>query len=237
MEELDMFLFDVMLQDVDVNMEMTNTSIVVAQNNSGQLRKDGLYGVVGVCTPVYDSVIPVWEGSVAYLDPMGPALFMFAYRGDDDVLNSLEQKVDTTSSLNLIEKPKHGTIGFREYGQTFFYKANTGYEGKDRAVFLAEFGGYRIKVIYYFKVINEKVDLINKRETDEKHCPQYHWGIWPQSSDPANWYQNPSLQTLLMGAKAALTGFADLPGVALAQTSAGRGNPNGLAACLAVPGN
>jgi hypothetical protein len=221
LEELDMLLFDAVPQDVDVNMEISKESIVVVQNSSGQPRKDELYGVVGACTPVYDIVVVGGgeEKDLAYLDPFGLAWIMFEYRGEYELLHSLEQNVDTTSSLELIEKHKHGTIVSREY-IPYAYKASTGFVGMDRAVFLVEFGGYRVKVIYYLKVISEKVDLIVKQETDEKHCPRDHWEIWPgrqksegsQPDNSANWYPTPSLQSLLTGAKDALAGFADLPG-------------------------
>jgi hypothetical protein len=42
------------------------------------------------------------------------------------------------------------------------------------------------------------------------------------SDDPTNWYETASLQSLLMGAKDALTGFADFPGASLGQTLATR---------------
>jgi hypothetical protein len=157
-----------------------------------------------------------------YIDPAG---MLWAY------LQRLERRAITDMSvfknIVLLEAPKHGRIvmmnadEFDRADHPFFHFTPTPeYVGKDKAVFAVEYQGKRYRVdvelILVSRVMDEdcaaRLIKIKKSAT-----------VTPVSEasypDLANRYQNLSLQALLMGVKDALTGFADLPGASLGQTT------------------
>jgi hypothetical protein len=143
--------------------------------------------------------------------------------------------------ITLLRAPKHGKLIESRNN----YIPNRDYIGKDRVDLLVEGKDHEGRDIYltlrfYINVLpSEELHKIVKEgrtgKIREKLCgvKTLRWRISESqsddsllsaslsgvSTDPANLYQNPSLQSLLAGAREALAGFADLSGAALGQTT------------------
>jgi hypothetical protein len=197
---MDMLLFDALSPEIP--------AAIVAQAKT-KLRSDGLYGAVGACVVVaksvhYESGELSWISEKAIASPAGAAMILFQEH-PVDLDESLDLLLKAEDGMTVIEYPKHGDLEKRP--GDFIYKPSPNYIGKDRAIFMVEFEGYRIKVIYHIHVTEETVNydgtLGEWKNFWKKYCPQQTWEILPESlnSDPANWYQNLSLQFLLASAK------------------------------------
>jgi predicted chitinase len=221
LEELDMLLFDALPQEAPV--------VIVAQAKT-QTRSDGLYGVVGSCVAVarseYNEYLDIEYPREIPLTVGDDAMRLFDFRGEYDLFDSAELLIKATESdaMTVIEYPKHGVLEEKLGG--LVYKPDQNYIGKDQAIFTVEFEGYRIKVIYYIHVTGNNVKIEGTPPVEfgrfwKKYCPRNTWEISSvfTNSDSASWYRSASLQALLTDAKDALTGFSDLSGASLGQTT------------------
>jgi hypothetical protein len=127
------------------------------------------------------------------------------------------------AQVTLVQKPKNGV--YKE--DAYFPKQ--GFEGLDTVVFQVQKEGIKVQIKYFIVVHNLKLEppVIAWQQCDVIMPGPGFDGVWklsalPEGIDLANWYQTP-LQALLTGAKDALTGFTDLPGASLGQTTASVG--------------
>jgi hypothetical protein len=156
---------------------------------------------------------------------ISPAVIFRTYLQDRDRRAITDMSV--FKNVVLLEAPKYGHIVMMNEEEVnradysiFHFTPTPNYVGKDKAVFAVEYQGKRYRV---------DVELILVSSVMDEDCAarlikiKKSATVTPVSEasypDLANWYQNLSLQALLAGAKDALTGFADLPGASLGQTT------------------
>jgi hypothetical protein len=157
--------------------------------------------------------------------------------GDQDVYDWYD-----SFKITLLRAPSHGRLlnaknDAAKYDvPSEYYLPDVNYVGKDRGDLLVEGHDDKGQPIaltlrYYINVLpEEKLHKIVKEgqawKTRTKLCgagKERNWRIsenlLEEPATLADGYHTTSLQALLMGAKDALTGFTDLPGAALAQTT------------------
>jgi len=102
-------------------------------------------------------------------------------------------KLVLTAETQLLELPKHGTIKLQnrdtgnfdiepvldQYlsGEGYGYKPNDGYVGPDKVVFLVKMGDYKVKVVYYLKVVTTELTRSDVKNGYKKYCPKTIWQI------------------------------------------------------------
>jgi hypothetical protein len=132
---------------------------------------------IGVCQLVSSS--PDWQ--MTAVNGMSPLLAVSAY------FENLEQKqVGLEGKVTLLQGPEHGELE-DEGGLYYSYHSKADYEGPDRATFLVEIGGYKVKAEYYFKVAPKGVGGTEGYDPyeDRKNCPKGElWKISLNPDDP-----------------------------------------------------
>jgi hypothetical protein len=199
---------------------------------SGAKNTDADY-VVESCQPVSSNLRLVPPDSAQRAVAPILRLMIAAYRSKGIDLPDYYDDDSVYKNLVLLEPPKHGYLeASGEYGM-FGYFPDTDYVGDDSATFMVEYKGERYKIIVQFEVagfIDEcpphksmKFIKVKKSVSDVSDYDE-NIGMMAQVSevgdnDPANWYYTTFLQSFLTNAKAALTGFTDLSGASLGQTT------------------
>ncbi|MDR0716137.1 MAG: matrixin family metalloprotease [Azoarcus sp.] len=128
--------------------------------------------------------------------------------------------------ISIVKQPEHGQFVMLEgeYGSAK-YTPDKGYLGKDRVEVIVSVGDEIIRIVCDFVVQQKATDSLELGGAEwNELCPKgIGWIISELSAedypDLANWYGAASLQSLLTGAKDALTGFTDLSGASLGQTT------------------
>jgi hypothetical protein len=161
----------------DLNFPPQNSPVMIAQASQGKQSAAKTDRTVGICqalsNPALDGAVATAENS---LTPAGAATTYF--------LSFENRKVAGPSKVTVLEYPKHGKL--EDLGtfvtrngvqvdtgkKTYDFIPESGYLGQDSATFLVEIGGYKLKMVYVFKVATE-VD--NKKE--ELLCPNSYWRI------------------------------------------------------------
>jgi hypothetical protein len=165
---------------------------IVIAAKANQSSTEGLYGSVGVCT-VADKT-----GQVEREKQLGVRLYastifdhknphyrayyesIYAHAEDKSLLKEAihNEEIDyrfirdKNASVTVLEQPEHGKLSkdFSQ-GKDVSYYPNPGYEGTDKAVFLVNMSGYKVKAAYYISV--QDVDFDNDRPESiyNEYCP------------------------------------------------------------------
>ncbi|MDO9188327.1 MAG: hypothetical protein Q8L42_14555 [Sulfurimicrobium sp.] len=134
-----------------------------------------------------------------------------------------------TSTIEVLQQPEHGDMTRKTTAPKLFqYTPNTGYKGTDKAVFLVTLGEHKVKVIYFIKVIDTEMTTYNHEAIYRKYCPKpTEWLISSEQGGSPLLSQFLDFSGLLGRVNLS---FADLPGTAVAQTTArvGRNNQRAL---------
>lgn len=154
--------------------------IVLAQ--AAQPSTKELYGTVGVCylSPIAEQINPKRDQEGYYdVNPRAYANNIFSFKplADSQFLGY------ETAEVNALQSPQHGALSndlSPSKGNTSYYP-KSGYEGKDKVVFLVNIGGYKVKVVYFIKV-NALYDRDSHPHVKmyDKYCP--HTNPWKISS-------------------------------------------------------
>jgi hypothetical protein len=144
-------------------------------------------------------------------------LYKIGLRGDSPQTDSLDEDRAVAAAAKILKEPENGSLEFRNdpiLPNDPIYRPNPGFIGEDR---------FTVQTVY-----KERQFTFNFRMLVYQEGAQ-DWGFEhdcneppfePYQPDPlVSWYHTTSLQALLSGAKASLTGFADLPGASLGQTT------------------
>lgn len=111
-----------------------------------------------------------------------------------------KREVGLTGKVQLLEAPKHGAlqpIPDHPEEWAFEYRPQADYEGPDRATFLVEIDGRKVRLVYFFKVMhgappgNESYDPYR----DKKLCPKGLTGKSPPPSTPTATPRSPPSTT------------------------------------------
>ncbi len=140
------------------------------------------------------------------------------------------REIGLDGKVTVLQGPKHGTLEYLGGEGYFVYRPTPDNFGSDRATFLVEIDGRKIKVVYHFKVTSEAGGGTDGYDPymQKKNCPKGDvWKISLNPDDPNSpiySFEMPSqLSSVYAGAFSGLTnvnlGVAGLAGGALAQTT------------------
>jgi len=231
---------NMVFMDVPPNVPAQYTPVIVAQATQTQdpARTDR---TIGVCHLVNSL------GVAGRDDPLSPVYVISPSETASDYINGFENRyVGLEGRITLLQGVEHGELR-EEDGKYYRYTPVADYIGSDRATFLIEIGGLKVKAVYHFKVIDG--GAIGGTEADDKqNCPKgMFWKISTTLDANGNStitsieYQSPttsatgttavntaamastlgvSILRNLAGETAGVTvNLADLPGSALGQTT------------------
>jgi len=109
-------------------------------------------------TPPFDKVIGVCHLSENPYDPtsavnaMNPSLAIRNYYRVEE-----HYKIEGQPSVSILQMPAHGTL--EDVGKGYFaYYPEKGYLGNDRASLLVEVGGKKVRMEYFFRVMQQVPD-------------------------------------------------------------------------------
>lgn len=105
-------------------------------------------------------------------DPLSPVYIInpsMAVRYYHAVAENKEFGYENNGKVTLLQGPEQGTFEMGTTGGR--YRPNTNFIGSDRATFLVEIGGIKVKVVYHFKVIDGGA-IGGTEEEDKQNCPK-----------------------------------------------------------------
>ena len=190
--------------------------VTAAQPNTRGTEK--IYGSIGVChaalNPGKIDAARDERGSYG-LDIRGYAESYFSQ--GPGMGPSVELDFDS-AKVTLIQAPKHGVLGKgRAPGNDTSYYPTPGYFGNDKAIFLVDIQGYKIKVVYNIKLVRGN-DYSKFADDYKKYCESPGW--WWMGSAPN---VDKLLSSFLQNSNQINLTLARLPGTAVGQTT-GTGN-------------
>lgn len=155
-------------------------------HSSAQLTRAAseLYGTAGVCFVAssakgeFSSISPASQSELVF-DEKTPA----PSEKDEKYFDTFDKYVED-ATVEVLQPPMHGALETGNIGpHSYQYKPTDSYKGNDKAVFLVDIAGKKVKVIYFFKVVNSKIDTARLEEVYRKYCPDpYQWVIsWGQA--------------------------------------------------------
>jgi len=213
--QLNLELGDITMFVIDAppDVPLQYAPVVIAQKSQAQQSPASFDRTIGVCQ-LFENPIRDYPGAEG-MNAIGPG-------GEvENYLWAFEKKPINISSakVSTIKNPEHGV--FERRGGMMIYVPKPDYIGPDRATFLVEAGGLKIKVEYFIEVVD---DVAEEMYEDPEYCPNgpaWRISLNPDDSSspvytfshPYAW-QNPLTETI----KASLT-FADLPDGALGQST------------------
>jgi hypothetical protein len=154
-----MFVMDV------PNIPPQYAPMMIAQAVQAQGNADKSDRTVGVCSLVEN---PMRYTGINGIGPIGAAQVYF---------QSVErQEISPVGSVRLLSSPRHGTLEPRaDAPGGYLYRPEADYFGPDRATFLVEMGGKKIRVEYFFRVLQGVADTYYE---DKQYCPKgEYWKI------------------------------------------------------------
>lgn len=193
--------------------------IVVAE--ASQAKQQSKERTIGVCHLV-ESRPESRLSAVNALDPIG-SVWRYLREQEQVILKDADFYA---AKMTLLHAPKHGEVPLFESTQSGRYLPNVSdFEGSDQATVLVEIGGYKVKVIYFFKVMPDVPGSSDQGSPyeDKRFCPSGDvWKISFDENDPNAPIYTFTSPTQLTSALASVTQanltFGDLPGEALGQS-------------------
>lgn len=152
--------------------------MVVAQK--AQAKQQNTDRTIGVCKPIENKP----ESRLSAVNAAMPVLLAYSYLQDIEH-QKIDESVFQTAKMTLLQAPTHGKLKLYEEQQAGSYEsADYNYEGPDRATVLVEIGDYKVKVIYYFELMQDVPGSGDEGEaTDDKTiCPNGR--VWKISLNP-----------------------------------------------------
>ncbi len=177
---------------------------------------------IGVCQLIESRP----ESRLSAVNGMGPVTEAWAYLTKVEHKN-IDWATTKTAEFTLLQAPEHGELGIDPDTQSaWYFPSKPNYEGSDQATVLVEIGGYKVKVIYFFKVmpyVGEGSEQGSPWD-DKSLCPNGR--VWKVSFNPDDpnapiyTFDSPTqLTSYFAGAINATIAIADLPGGAVGQTT------------------
>jgi hypothetical protein len=137
--------------------------VMVAQASVGGQGAEKFDRVIGICHLAQNPAVPP-SSAVNVIEPLMEV---------EDYLTKFEHiKIEGSISFHILQQPVHGLL--RDGGEgAYSYVPETGYLGKDQATVLVEISGLKIKVKYFFQVLN----TLPTDEDQAEYCPTGKWRI------------------------------------------------------------
>lgn len=141
------------------NVPPQNVPVLIAQATQAQAGDTAKVRALGQCYPVTSN----YYGGENTLSPLVAAKSYF-------LLYEPQMTFTGPATVTVLQQPKHGVLRlvteadrgtlfssgsrFDPSGQVYTYLPEQGYLGDDKASFLIERGGIKIRVVYFFKAVN-----------------------------------------------------------------------------------
>lgn len=223
---------NMLVMDVPPDVPPQYAPIVVAQASQAKPRTTSVDRSMGVCQLIEN--IAGSEPTAKNTISPSSSVWIYFQRLEHQGISEADFK---TAKVTLLQGPEHGELedlgtsvlrhgvmvdtGIRSYA----YRAKPDYYGPDHATLLVEIGGYKVKVLYFFKVLpgvgggSDSGGPYN----DKSLCPNgEYWRISFDENDPnapIYTFESPTqLTSSLAGAVQANLTFADLAGDAVGQS-------------------
>lgn len=153
--------------DLPPDPPLQHAPIVIVQARQAQNKDAKTDRTIGVCHLIENQpdAPPTAKNSVN----MAGAVWGYLKRQEHHVIDAAGFKA---AKATLLQAPEHGVLDMGTSGG--YYQPKPDYFGSDRATALVEMGGFKVKVMYFFKVM-EGVGGGNEREKpydDKSLCPQ-----------------------------------------------------------------
>jgi len=190
-----------------------------------------LYGTVGVChvSPKFLQMDAEKEREGRYsLSPRTFAENIFSIKPlhPDDAATLMPDDGYESAEVTVLQPPKHGSLSKDlSPGKDINYYPDPDYVGNDKVIFLVNIGGHKVKVIHTIKVRDLK-DFNTNPVIGTRYCPSAGWWKISQSDgsnigaiDFASLQRKITMSALLADASQLLTGFVDLLGNAVGNTT------------------
>ena len=79
------------------------------------------------------------------------------------------------AQVTVLQPPIHGSLSNDlSPGHEIIYRPTSGYAGNDKAVFLVNVDGYKVKVVYFIKV-GASYNFDTSPDRYQKYCPTPNW--------------------------------------------------------------
>jgi hypothetical protein len=146
--------------------------VMIAQASQARQSTEKTDRTIGVCGLVQN---PMAEPVINQVAPIAAAV---AYFGDFEG----RQLPPADAVTTMLRIPQHGTLKPNaDAPGGYLYNAKQGYFGPDRATFLVEISGKKIRVEFFFKVLEGVAD---NDYLDKQFCPRGR--LWKISLSPDN---------------------------------------------------
>ena len=132
------------------------------------------------------------------------------------------------AEVTIVSLPKQGKLTLEKFpdgGAGYYYRSDIGYLGKETFTLLVKIEGQPpVKIVYFFMIVKGGPDDAQIKQ----YCGTTKIKFWKISqdtapdigaSDLAAWQRASNLSALLANASQSLTGFTDLAGTAVGQTT------------------
>ena len=149
-------------------------------------------------------------------------LAYLGYKFDAKTWKYVPSLLDSEIKFSVLQQPKHGTVGNVQTGSgDYGYKltarnpdGRASYQGWDKVVYQVEVKGQK------FKVVVNLLSVGNADTIGGQICERTRISLSGGSSgDVDAWLRSAQLSALLSSASQSLTGFSDLPGTAVGETT------------------
>ena len=203
-------------------MPAQTAPVVIAM--ASQPKKDAtkIDHTIGICHLIENPA-----GSPSAVNSLSPvtAVKIYLWNLEHRAIDKADLK---DAKVSLLQSPKHGVLEFFEGTQSAGYlPSSIDYRGPDQATVLVEIGDRKVKVRYFFNVMQSTppgTEGYDPHE-DKKLCPQGKGWLWKISLNPDDpsgrfftFEQSFTMANTISGFQAEIV-FADLPGDAVGQTS------------------
>src|SRR6266581_6344851 len=143
--------------------------VVIAQASLAKQANTTADRTIGVCHLIENRP----ESRLSAKNSLGPVEWVWSYfkREEKQVFNRAELKA---AKASLLQAPAHGTLEIGSTGGAAYFPTGPDYFGPDRATVLVEIGGLKVKVLYFFKVMQSVSGGSDQGspQDDKKNCPK-----------------------------------------------------------------
>jgi len=159
-----------------------NVSVMIAQANQAQAQDVKTTRTVGVCKliPNGEFATPPTENRLGPTISVGDYLHLY----ERQLYEQHKTAIYTTATVTILQQPKHGILQeFDKATGGYIYLPEKGYFGKDSITALVDIGGIKVKVVYFFQVL----DLNGIPELEKTLCKKgIQWKISTTSDANGN---------------------------------------------------
>jgi hypothetical protein len=137
--------------DLPPNVPAQSTPVVMAMASHNKKATAKTDHTIGICHLIENRP----DARYSAVNSLSPVLAVWGYLERQGQLppEQLTVEVYKAAKLSVLQHPKHGTLGDEFEGSSSYDPTALDYRGPDRATFLVEVAGRKVKVRYFFNVM------------------------------------------------------------------------------------